>query len=327
MNHTHHKQCAGEACESHASAFADWCGAMARGCFNEAWSINDQARQHWPSAHQLWSGESLAGKHVTVRSLHGLGDAVQMLQYAAVLECMGVAATFEVPEALTPLMPYFANARRATSTEDRGSLTIESMELPYIFRTSRGELPLATRYLRLPKLLIEAADRRLGGQERMRVGLVWRGSDWDRSRWIPPACFDALADQEDVAFWNLQGDEVWPQPSKLRMRSATDVCGTGLLALAATLANLDLLVTVDTLAAHLAGALGVPTLLLLKQHADWRWMSGSTTPWYPTLKLIRQLELNDWTPVISEVGALLRSSAGSVAFRSRLEQGGNLRHG
>ncbi len=308
MNHIHRKHCATEAGKSHASAFADWCDAMARGCFNEAWSINDQARQHWPSAHQLWSGESLAGKRVTVCSLHGLGDAVQMLQYAAALEAMGVAAHFEVPEALTPLMPYFTHARIPEGIQDGRSLRIESMELPYLFRTSAGELPLATRYLRLPKSLIEAADRKLGRQERMRVGLVWRGGDWDRARWVPPAWFDALADLRDNEFWNLQEDKTWALPSKLRMRSASDICGSGLLALAATLANLDLLVTVDTLAAHLAGALGVPTLLLLKQNADWRWMSGSTTPWYPTLKLIRQTELNDWGPVISKVGGILEES-------------------
>ena len=288
---------------------------MARGCFHEAWSINDEAGQHWPSAHQLWSGGSLAGKRVTVCSLHGLGDAVQMLQYAAALRRIGAAASFEAPAALTPLMPYFDHATVAEGMQDRDSLRIESMELPYLFRTTAGELPLATRYLRLPKLLMEAADRKLGRQERMRVGLVWRGGDWDRARWVPPACFDSLADLRDIEFWDLQEDETSARLSKLRMRSVTDVCGSGLLAMAGVLANLDLLVTVDTLAAHLAGALGVPTLLLLKQNADWRWMSGSTTPWYPSLKLIRQTRLNDWSPVISEVGDLLVEYRKQGCFR------------
>ena len=194
------------------------------------------------------------------------------------------------------------------------------MELPYLFRTSAGELPLATRYLRLPKLLLEAADRKLGRQERMRVGLVWRGGDWDQARWIPPGCFNALANVRDIEFWSLQENGTSAPSSKLRMRSATDVCGSGLLALAATLANLDLLVTVDTLAAHLAGALGVPTLLLLKQNADWRWMSGSTTPWYPTLKLIRQTTLNDWVPVMLEAGGILAQYRKQRCFRLRFEQ-------
>ena len=315
MNYTPRKDGTSGAGESHASIFAEWCDIMARGCFDEAWSINDQARQHWPSAHQLWNGECVAGKRVTVCALHGLGDAVQMLQYAASLQRMGVEANFEVPAALAPLMPYFVYARVAEGIEDRGSLRIESMELPYLFRTRPGELPLVTRYLRLPKLLLESADRKLGRQERMRVGLVWRGGDWDQARWMPPACLDALANLTDIEFWNLQDNETLTQLSQLRMRSATAVCGRGLLPLAATLAKLDLLVTVDTLAAHLAGALGVPTLLLLRKNADWRWMSGRTTPWYPTLKLIRQTELNDWAPVMWEVRGILRRRSSSVALQ------------
>ena len=90
------------------------------------------------------------------------------------------------------------------------------------------------------------------------------------------------------------------------MRDATAEGGDGLLPLATTIANLDLVITVDTLAAHLAGALGVPAWVMLEYAADWRWMAvRGDSPWYPPLRLFRQRQPQDWTGVVEEVESAL----------------------
>lgn len=277
---------------------------MMEGDFRRAWSINDETHQHWPSAHQLWKGRCRPSGQIILTSRHGLGDAVQMMQYVGVLCDAGVSVSLRVPPVLAPLLPFFKPLGvLAASRSEEGD--VEMMELPYLFRTQVTDLPISTRYLCLPPRITEELDQKLGALSTFRVGLVWRGGDWDRSRWVPPMFLNALADIPAVDFWNLQDDPDFEQPTLLKARFAGSFCEEGLVSLAAAIANMDVLVTVDTLAAHLAGALGVKTLLLLKHNADWRWLKGSRSPWYPSLQIIRQSAPGEWNSVILQVRSVL----------------------
>ncbi len=287
--------------------FEEWEQAMSAGDFSLGWHINDISKQHWPSAHRLWKGRSSAGDKLLVRCLHGLGDAVQMLRYAPQLSALAAGTVFEVPAGLLPLAPYFRGVTQIASVESytprwtRG-MQIEIMEAPYLFRTSLSQLPLSSSYLTLPSTAIAERAASMGKRRKPRVGLVWSGGDWDRERWIPLRRLEPLLALQQLEFWNLQGGAAAKQAQGLALKTSFHYGQRDLAALAATISNLDLIITVDTLAAHLAGALGIPAWVLLKHKADWRWLvDRSDSPWYPSLRLFRQPAPGSWDEVVTAV--------------------------
>ena len=291
-----------------------WMISMLEGDFEAAWQESDAIRlRDTPDPHRFWSGEAIQGANVIVRSLHGFGDAVQMLRYAPMLHEKASKVVFEVPPRFVELAHCFhgidevitwgAAVPAATPAWD---VQIEVMELPYLFRTTMTDLPLFTNYLNIPQRDVrhaaEAMRRPGAARRRPRIGLVWAGGDWNPQRSIPFTLLAPLLIDKTVEFWNLQGGVAAQDARAGVMRDATAECGDGLLRLAATIANLDLVITVDTLAAHLAGALNVPAWVMLEYAADWRWVAGrSDSPWYPSLRLFRQRQPHDWTGVVKEV--------------------------
>jgi hypothetical protein len=140
----------------------------------------------------------------------------------------------------------------------------------------------------------------MGECEGPRIGLCSTASDWDARRSVPLPELEPLLAGIDVEWWCLdrtggtRGDE--------RLRNVRDECGDGLMMLAAAIAQFDMVVTVDTLAAHLAGAMGKPVWLMLQHAADWRWMVNRfDSPWYPSMKLFRQQVPGDWSGVVAQV--------------------------
>ena len=287
-----------------------WMTAMFTGDFDSAWRTSDLLRaRNAPDPHRFWNGEDIHGARLIVRCLHGLGDTVQMLQYAPRLSAQAASVVFEVPPRLLPLAACFQGVREAVTwgrfaprQPPPWDVQVEVMELPYLFRVTPNDLPIATRYLELPAESKHETAMKMGPSESIRVGLVWAAGEWNPERSIPLAALRPLLDIQAFEFWNLQGGPAAAEADTTRMRNAGAVCGDGLLALAATIANLDLVITVDTLAAHLAGALGTPAWLLLQQAADWRWMTArSDTPWYPHTRLFRQRREGDWNSVVEAV--------------------------
>lgn len=280
---------------------------MNSGRYSEAWNINDLCGRHWPSAHFLWNNALLDGKRVLVRSHHGLGDAVQMLRYAPALTAICARAIFQVSDSFLPLMNHFMGVAEATSLGiDSGDTSfdveIELMELPYVFRTKPQELPLERRYLDRSGALKQRFRSRLApDRSKLRVGLAWEGSQWDLERWIPLKLLRPLFNV-DCEFWCLQGCAAQMQHLQPLVQDGSETSGFGIDGFVGLIANLDLVITIDTFSAHIGGALGVPTWLLLKQEADWRWMRDvSETPWYPSLRLFRQKTRGDWTDVVLEM--------------------------
>jgi ADP-heptose:LPS heptosyltransferase len=148
----------------------------------------------------------------------------------------------------------------------------------------------------------------------MRVGLVWAAGPWNKSRSIDLADLSPLRTVLNVSFYSLQWGPDWIEAQRahhsLPIHNVTVPIPEDLLYTANTISQLDLVITVDTMVAHLAGAMGKPVWLLLPYDCDWRWLTGTdTSPWYPTVKLFRQVQRGDWSrPVYNITEALQRHS-------------------
>ena len=288
---------------------------MLQGNFTEAWRLSDAiGARGLPDPHRFWNGQDLRGARVIVRCLHGFGDAVQMLRYAPALARLALSVVYEVPPRLLALAPCFPGVDQVITWGDQApaelpvyDAQVEVMELPHLFRTAAADLPMAEQYLELPASLKKQNTVRMGPRRVPRIGLVWAAGEWNPARSLPPACLAPLLALSGYEFWNLQGGAA--RHDLPNLRDATTVCGDGIAALAATVAHLDLVITVDTLAAHLAGALGKPVWLLLQHAADWRWQVGrDDSPWYPTMRLFRQTRCGDWPGVVSRICKALKDS-------------------
>jgi hypothetical protein len=295
-----------------------WMAQMLEGDLHRAWRESDDIRRRGASdPHRFWDGRSIDGRKVIVRCLHGFGDAIQFLRYATRLRARAASLVVEVPPALFGLARYFDGVEKVISWDDCApaasegwEIQLEVMELPYLFRTGLSDLPIAEKYLRMPHRLRRAGAGNTSAH--LKVGVVWSAGEWNPARSIPFSMVRRLIESSCCEFWNLQGgaarDEWECLTPSIRLRDA-DACGRGLVNLAATVLDLDLVITVDTLAAHMAGALGKPAWVLLGYAADWRWMTKrDDSPWYPSLRLFRQAIPGDWEGVINCVQRELETS-------------------
>jgi hypothetical protein len=194
------------------------------------------------------------------------------------------------------------------------------MSLPGILGTTLANVPAQTPYLSVPTERVEHWRQVLGeycGPDTVKVGIAWQGNrhhQWDRHRSVPLAHFAPLARVEGVRLISLQKG---PGSEQLRAPAnrvpVVDLGGepdpaTGFLDTAAIIRNLDLVITVDTAVAHLAGALDTPVWVVLSTIVDWRWLrEREDTPWYPTMRLFRQEQLGAWKPVFERAAAELQA--------------------
>lgn len=302
-----------------------WMASMLLGRFESAWRESDAIRRRGaPDPHRFWNGESIDGRSVIVRCLHGFGDSIQFLRYIPLLRrrashvIVEVAPQFvdlaECTEGVDCVLPW---AKKHSAQAPHWDVQIEVTELPYFFRSELHNLPVATNYIHLPQPMLRSAARCFPATDRMRVGVVWSCGEWNLSRSVPLQAMQPLLEDSRMQFWNLQGGAVrseWRSCSRMsNLHEASEFCAdAGLLPLACFMAQLDLVITVDTLAAHLGGALGVPTWVLLRYDADWRWMTGrNDSPWYPSLRLFRQDRNREWSDVIARVRRELAQSIAS----------------
>lgn len=284
---------------------------MRRGEFEAAWRISDSLLAErlntpcyeWPRHVQyLWNGKALDGKRVLVRCYHGLGDTVQFIRYAPMLRAKTADVMIWAQRTLIPLLKTMHSIGRITplhtgSPEFERDADVELMELPYIFRTTLGSIPASVPYLDVEPARIS--------KENLCVGVAWRGGPWDRRRDVPFEFITELAKLPRTTFYALEKypfrDEFHPT-----IRYMIDAQCDALIT-ARLIRAMDLVITIDSFAAHLAGALATPTWLLLHADPDWRWMeSRNDSPWYPTMRLFRQNRPGDWNEVIERVRTALK---------------------
>lgn len=311
-----------------------WVDAMRRGDFDRAWAISDSVlRQragvpcwHLPRHEQyIWSGAPLAGKRVLVRCYHGLGDTVQFIRYAPLLKRVAREVLVWAQPMLLPLLESVAGIDELLPLQDGApgvpyEADIELMELPHYFRTTPATVPANVPYLRVPEPFAARRGRRSapraaddGGlrgtadaNARPRtIGIIWQSGSWDDRRSLPTALLEPLTRVPGIRLHALQqGGALQQWPCAWGTVSATPDPSE----LARRMCALDLVITVDSFPAHLAGALGVRTWTLLHADPDWRWMLGrDDSPWYPTMRLWRQETPGDWPGVISRVAAALNA--------------------
>jgi hypothetical protein len=289
-----------------------WECFMLAGQFSDAWRESDAIRERGNAdPHRFWNGEPLEGKRVMLRCLHGYGDAIQFLRYVPLIREQAAELTIEVSPAFAPLARHIAGVERVVTWHTEADqvpawdLQVEVMELPYLFRSTLNALPGTMPYVEIPAPLIAKAAAIMRSSNFLRVGVAWCGGDWNPARSLPFEALSPLLDIAEVSLWSLQGGSnsaALRDTAKRGGMQDVEACGTGLLPLAAALANLDLVISVDTMAAHLAGAMGKPVWLLLQHAADWRWMTArQDSPWYPTMRLLRQTHPGDWTGVVHAV--------------------------
>lgn len=290
--------------EANAAAAGRWECWMLKGQFEQAWKESDHLRkQNVPDPHRFWDGRSLQGKHVILRCLHGFGDAIQMLRYAPQIRQIANTLTVQLPPSLLELAAPSKWIDTVITWEDPEPLwdvQIECMEIPYIFRTTLDSIPSPFAGL----LCFKEKKETRRHERALNVGLVWNAGEWNPSRSIPLEAFESLLQLPNIAFHNLQGGPAQSEwvaiESKLPLK--TPAVPEGLANLASAIEQMDLVITVDTLAAHLAGTIGVPVWLLLQHAADWRWMlDRNDSPWYPTMSLFRRGLDESWDELLSQI--------------------------
>lgn len=288
-----------------------WMAHMLQGNCDGAWNESDAIRTRGtPDPQRFWNGACIDGKRVVVRCLHGFGDSVQFLRYVPLLRQRASHVLVELPPKMLEIARAFEGVDEVITWGEQSpawDIQMEVTELPYYFRTELRDLPIASNYLHLSRIGNRCARRVFSEAHKLRVGVVWSSGEWNLSRSIRLHELEPLFRLADLEFWNLQGGVVRKEwntlPRQANLCDAPAYCAdTGILSLARFIAEMDLVITVDTLAAHLGGALGRPTWVLLQECADWRWMvDREDSPWYPSLRLFRQRKQGEWGAVIAQV--------------------------
>jgi tetratricopeptide (TPR) repeat protein len=262
-----------------------------------------------------WDGSPLAGRTILLSAEQGLGDTMHFIRYAPLVKQRGGTVIAACQKPLVPLLGSCRGIDRLVAFgADLPDFDVWAplMSLPALLGTSLATIPAEVPYLFARSDLVEHWRRELGPIGGFKVGICWQGSPGnrgDRDRSIPLAEFAALARLPGVRLVSLQkghGTEQLPgvadQFSVIDLGSRLDEASGAFMDTAAVLMSLDLVVTVDTATAHLAGALGVPVWLGLSFVADWRWLlHREDSPWYPTMRLFRQTRRGDWAGVLARM--------------------------
>ena len=297
-------------------------GEMPRGLaeLEWRWQCGTFAREKSTYAFKqpLWDGRDLQGRTILLYSEQGMGDAIQFIRYVPLVKQRGGQVIVECQK---PLLRLFSKVPGIDGVVERGTplpefdVRASLMTLPHILGTTLDTIPAQIPYL-WSELSEAALNSLLRTGEKRKVGIVWgtkSGHPTAKDRSCKLSDFLPILEIEDIIFYSLQkGEQVAEIPLSDRENIVNldeklqDFADT-----AAAIAQLDLIVTVDTAVAHLAGALGKPTWVLLPFVPDWRWMlDREDTPWYPTMRLFRQSQAKDWSQVfvsVREALALWRS--------------------
>jgi tetratricopeptide (TPR) repeat protein len=287
---------------------------LALGRFKQGWRHYERRRQTQMPVPQ-WKGESLAGRRILIHAEQGLGDTIQFVRYVPLVAARGGEVVLQVPPPLRRLLSQMEGVTQVISSKDPfpwASCHSSLLSLPRIFGTDITTIPAAIPYLSCSPAESDAwtgHPTKVG----LKAGLVWAGdprNSRDRHRSISLQSLQPLFEIAGVSLFSLQRGEAAGQVRDLSSQTRLHNLKShhsDLYDMAAAIAALDLVISVDTSVAHLAGALGKPVWILLPYVADWRWLlHRPDSPWYPTARLFRQPKPGDWKAVIDLVTTALR---------------------
>ncbi len=264
----------------------------------------------------LWLGESsIDDQTILLHAEQGLGDAIQFFRYVSLLRDRGCRIVAEVPRSLIPL---FRIGHEGIGFVARGDalpdfdIHCPFMSLPLAFDTTLHNVASRCPYVFAADAKLNHWRAKLGNSAKPRIGLSWSGNTRpDPNRSIPTGELDAILDA-DADWHSLQKElrsadsNFLAQRPQLRDHSAAldDFSDT-----AALISEMDLIITIDTAVAHLAGALAKPVWILLSYHADFRWLcERESSPWYPTARLFRQKNAGDWSEPLARIASKIKTA-------------------
>jgi tetratricopeptide (TPR) repeat protein len=300
-------------------------GDMAEGWaeYEWRWQTPQMRRGRHPFAKPQWRGEAAAGRTLLIHAEQGLGDTLQFCRYGPLASECGLRVIMEVEKPLVRLLGGLPGVDLVVGRGEKlppFDLHCPLLSMPLALGTTMATIPNGEAYLHADAAQVAAFRTRLAAtvHDGPRIGLVWAGSARlhspalaavDRRRSVAPDRLAPLVGLDGFHFVSLQkGGPAAPKDLPLTdfMGEMGDFADT-----AALIANLDLVISVDTAVAHLAAGLGKPVWLLERFDSCWRWLNGRRdSPWYPTVRLYRQLRPGDWDSVLSEVTRDLGGLAG-----------------
>ncbi|MBK0392731.1 tetratricopeptide repeat protein [Ramlibacter algicola] len=284
--------------------------------YAKRWNDARMQRPAFHQAHREWSGPSqpLRGKRLLVYAEQGLGDVLQFARYIPGLQALGAQVSAVVPPELVPLLE--ASFEVPCVTRERSveiDLHVALLDLPGRAGTTLESVPAAVPYLRAPLARRTAWREKLGERDgRLRVGIAWSGSPVqvnNRNRAMPLSVLQPLLTVPGVQWYSLQKGDASALNDVPLPDHVVDLTGQwrDFADSAAMLEQLDLVVTVDTSIAHLAGALGTPVWVMLPPNPDFRWLlEREDSPWYPTMRLFRRAHGEPRAAQVARVGDALR---------------------
>jgi tetratricopeptide (TPR) repeat protein len=299
---------------------------LSLGRFAEAWPgfarrIDSKAAGEGGLEAPHWDGSPLEGKRLVVYAERGLGDTLQFIRYLPLVEARAGEVMAVVQAELIPLLGAsgFGNLAPDRAAAGPCDAQVALVDLPGVFGTTLETIPADIPYLRADRRLVKRWRKGFGRVRGLKVGVAWQGSEdfhLDRFRSIPLVEFEPLGKVAGVRLISLQVGDAANQIDELAGRLEVerldqwDVENVTFMDTAAVMTSLDLVVTSDTVTAHLAGALGVPVWVALSAAPSWRWLRDrEDSPWYPTMRLFRQESANEWAPVFDRIATQLADMA------------------
>jgi hypothetical protein len=277
------------------------------------WMREPLVSARWTIRRPVWAGQDLRDKTILLHTEQGLGDAMQFIRYARLLKDRGARVVFDGFKDLGEISCDFDDVDYVPVRTPIESFDyhIPLLSLPRVLGTTLASVPAHVPYVKARPSYLERWAQRIESNGKLKVGIVWAGNKKhvrDHMRSIPLVQLRGLRQIDGLQLYSLQKSAT----------VAADIAAAGfdlidlgqyfenLCDTAAALSQLDLVISVDTSVAHLAGALAKPVWLIIAEPPDWRWLSkGNRTPWYPTMRLFRQSERNQWGSVVAEIESAL----------------------
>lgn len=291
--------------------------------YNWRWHLPGIANRKFDKP--MWTEQSPRGKTILLHAEQGLGDTIQFIRFAKLVQDLGAKVVLECPVGCEQLLPQCQGvdewvSRNATHLPHY-DYHCSLMSLGQRFVHHASDIPANGPYLKANAERTGRWASELGQEKTLNIGIAWRGSPgyrWDHLRSFPLERLAPLAAVQGVRLVSLQkgngvselGKQSFPVQD---FGSRLDLDGQSFIDTAALMESLDLIISADTSIAHLAGALGKPVWIALSLACDWRWHVGSdTSPWYPTARLFRQTVLGDWQAVFERMADELSRLASVV---------------